>query len=314
MIAQPFISIISPVYAGQGILRELVTQIVKAVSTITKTFEIILIEDHSPDQSWEEIVEITRQFSYVKGVRLSKNFGQHNAITAGMELAKGDYVVLLDCDLQHDPAYIPELYKLIQQGNDIVFTRFKKRKHGFVKNATALLYYKLIKFFSGYNMDPHIGSYSIVSRKVVNAFNKYNDYKKMYLWVLNWMGFKFDVLEINHHQRHSGKSAYSLKRLFVLAFNLMFLNSNRPLYFSTCLGLMMSLASFFAILNIMYQYFHSGALLGWSSTVIFIIFFSGIILTSIGVSAIYIANIFEQTKQRPRYIISEQINLNNDEA
>ncbi len=310
MNTQPFISIISPVFGAEGIISELVKQITASVSTITSNFEIILIEDRSPDNSWHEIVREARTKKYIKAVRLSRNFGQHAAIAAGMELAKGDYVVVLDCDLQHNPSYIPALYQLIQNGNDFVVARIKIREHSFIRNLCARAYYKLIKAISGYSVDPNIGSYSMLTRKVVDAFNQYNDYKKLYLWVLNWIGFKSDVLEISHKKRYLGKSAYNRRKLLSLALNVMLSNSDKPLYLSAYLGLIISGFSFCGILCILYQYFLRGALLGWSSTIITIMFFSGLILTSIGVSAIYIAKIFEQTKQRPRYIISEELNVN----
>jgi glycosyltransferase involved in cell wall biosynthesis len=298
MKENPFISVISPVYGAEGIIGELVNQLTKSLFLITDTFEIILVEDNSPDNSWQEIAQEANTKKYIKGIRLSRNYGQHNAIAAGMELAKGDFIVLLDCDLQHNPTYIPELYKLIKNGNDLVFTRFQTRKHSFVRNITAKLYYKFVKFISGYEMDPNIGSYSMLNRKVVNAFNQYNDYKKMYLWVLNWVGFKSDVLEIAHHHRFLGKSTYNRRKLMSLAFNIMLSNSNKPLYLSVYFGLL-------------YQYIiNGGGLLGWSSTIVVIMFFNGLILTSIGITGIYIAKIFEQTKGRPRYIIAESLNVN----
>lgn len=305
----PFISIISPVYGAEGIVAELVAQISTSVSKITPHFEIILIEDHSPDHSWDEIVNEARQKKYVKALRFSRNFGQHNAITAGMELAKGDYVVLLDCDLQHDPAYIPELYTLIKSGYDLVFTRTRTREHKGLKNFVTKMYYHVIKVISGYTMEPNIGSYSMLTRKVVDAFNQYNDYKKLYLWVLNWLGFRSTILEIEHNRRYKGKSSYSLRKLLLLAINTTLINSNKPLYLSAWIGLVTSGFSFLGILYLIYQHFTHGALLGWSSTIVTMSFFSGLILTSVGVSALYIAKIFEQTKHRPRYIISEGLNI-----
>lgn len=308
---QPFISIISPVYGAEGIIEELVAQITTSVLKITNHFEIVLVEDHSPDHSWDEIVKVASHNKYIKAVRLSRNFGQHNAITAGMELAKGDYIVLLDCDLQHDPAYIPQMYALIQKGYDLVFTRTKTREHPRFKNFVSILYYKFIKLISGYKIEPNIGSYSMLTRKVVDAFHRYNDYKKLYLWVLNWLGFKSTILEIQHNKRYKGSSTYNLRKLFLLAINTTLLNSNKLLYLSAWMGIFTSLGAFLGILYLFYQYYAQGALLGWSSTMVIIMFFSGLILTSIGISALYIGKVFEQTKQRPRYIITEGLNIDD---
>lgn len=307
----PMISIVVPVYGAEGNIHELSLRIKQAMNEITENYELIYIEDYSPDNSWIEILEVSKSNKSIKAIKLSRNFGQHNAISAGMEIAKGNYVVLMDCDLQHDPSYIIDLYKKIKEGNDLVYTRTNTRKHGIFKNLTAKLYYKFLKFISDFDMDPKIGSYSILSRKVVDAFNQYNDYRKAYLWALNWAGFKSAVIEIEHNERYAGKSSYSLKKLLIHALNVTTANSNKLLYLSVYLGIGISLMSFFGVIVIVYRYFYHGGLEGWSSLMVMLMFFSGLILTAIGVTGVYLAKVFEQTKGRPRYLISEKINFND---
>jgi glycosyltransferase involved in cell wall biosynthesis len=308
---KPHISIVSPVYGAQGIINELVDRVVEGLKPITDNYEIILVEDNSPDNSWHEIVQATKENSKVKGARLSRNFGQHNAISAGMEIAEGEYVVLLDCDLQHDPKYLETLYNKIQEGYDLVYTRTISREHSILKNGTAKLYYKFLKFISDFDMDPNIGSFSMLSRKVVDAFNQYNDYKKAYLWALKWAGFNFAIIDIEHNKRFAGSSAYSFKKLLVHALNVAVSNSDKLLYLSVYMGVGISLMSFFGVLYVVYRYFTVGGLEGWSSLMVMMMFFSGLILTAIGISSVYIAKVFEQTKGRPRYLISEKLNFND---
>ncbi len=307
----PRISIVVPVYGAEGNIHELSVRINQIMIEIKENYELIYIEDQSPDNSWNEILEVSTSNKSIKAIKLSRNFGQHNAISAGMEIAKGDYVILMDCDLQHDPIYILDLYNKIKEGNDLVYTRTSTRKHGFFKNITAKMYYKFLKFISDFDMDPNIGSYSILTRKVVDAFNQYNDYRKAYLWALNWAGFKFDVIEINHSERFVGKSSYSFKKLLIHALNVTTANSNKLLYISVYIGIGTSILSFIGVIIIVYRYFYHGGLEGWSSLMVMLLFFSGLILTVIGIIGVYIAKVFEQTKGRPRYLISEKINFDD---
>tara|TARA_B110001452_G_scaffold198329_1_gene168295 strand:+ start:6782 stop:7717 length:936 start_codon:yes stop_codon:yes gene_type:complete len=307
----PKISIVVPVYGAEGNIHELSARIDQAMNDITENYELIYIEDDSPDNSWNEILAVSTNNKAIKAVKLSRNFGQHNAISAGMEIANGDYVILMDCDLQHDPVYIIDLYNKTKEGNDVVYTKTNIRNHGFFKNITAKLYYKFVKFISDFDMDPNIGSYSILSRKVVDAFNQYNDYRKAYLWALKWAGFKSAVIEIDHNKRFAGNSSYSFKKLLTHALNVTTANSNKLLYLSVYLGIGTSIMSFFGVIIIVYRYFYNGGLEGWSSLMVMLMFFSGLILTAIGVTGVYLAKVFEQTKGRPRYLISEKINFDD---
>jgi glycosyltransferase involved in cell wall biosynthesis len=309
MPVKPLISVVSPVYGAEGIIQELVKQISASVETITSNFEIILIEDHSPDKSWIEMQSEAAKDRRVKVVKLSRNFGQHNAIAAALELAQGDYVVLMDCDLQHNPVYIPQLYSKILEGYDLVYTKTRTREHSFFKNLTARGYYKFLKLISDFDMDPNIGSYSMLSRKVVDAYNRYPDYKKAYLWALRWLGFKSAILPIEHHSRFAGQSAYSIRKLLKQALNVAVSNSDKLLYLAVYLGVFVSFFAFIGASYIFLRYLFSNVLAGWTSLIVCIMFFSGLILSCIGISAIYIANTFEQAKGRPRYVISETKNF-----
>ena len=163
----PLISVVSPVYRAEGTVAELVRRIGEAVTPLTESFEIVLVDDGSPDRAWERIEECCRAEPRVVGVRLSRNFGQHPAITAGLAHARGDWVVVMDCDLQDNPSYIPELYRHALEGYDIVYTIKEKREHGAVKNWFAGQFARVSNWLSsGDTADPRIGAYSLISRRV----------------------------------------------------------------------------------------------------------------------------------------------------
>jgi hypothetical protein len=216
----------------------------------------------------------------------------------------------MDCDLQHDPVYIPTLYAKIQEGHDIVYTRTITREHSFIKNMISKTYYRVLKSISNFDMDPNIGNYSILNRKVVEGYNKYNDFNKAYLWALRWAGYDHVTLDIEHKSRYAGNSSYTFRKLIRHAINVATTNSNKLLFITFYFGMGTSVLAFVGILLIIYNYFTGNAMQGWSSMMVIIMFFSGLILTAIGICSIYISNIFDQTKNRPRYLISNTINTN----
>jgi glycosyltransferase involved in cell wall biosynthesis len=312
MCKSSYISIVSPVYNAENIIVELVKQIESNTKKITENYEIILIEDSSSDSSWNVIVDLCNKNKKVKGIKLSRNFGQHRAISAGTEISTGEYTIIIDCDLQHNPKYIIDLHEKIKEGYDVVLTKTSTRCHSLFKNISAYLYYRLMNFLSDYNMDPNICSFSILSRKALLAFNQLKDCDKLYLWALNWIGFKQSIINIDHNHRYKGVSSYNFTKLFNHALNVTISNSDRALKIMVFLGFFISFSASLLFIIILFQYFFSGLLEGWTSLMISITFFCGIILTSVGILGLYISKIFEQTKNRPRYIIQESLNHFSD--
>ena len=306
------ISIVSPVYRASEIVQELVRKIEGSVSKITGDFEIVLVEDGSLDNSWEIIEKLCKSNACVKGIKLSRNFGQHLAIIAGLTYAKGDYVVVIDCDLQDNPEYIPELYKKIKEGYDIVYARRKKRNHNSFKDITAFVYYKFLSLISEYDFDPNIGSFSIINRKVVDSFLMLNDYKSGYLGLLKWLGYKYAYVEVGRSDRYTGKSSYTLKKLFDHASRLTISYSNRLLLLSIYIGVLFSTLSFIGILYLFYQYFFIGYRIGWTSIMVMISFVGGIIMFLLGILGLYIGAIFDQVKSRPLFLVEQALNTEEE--
>jgi dolichol-phosphate mannosyltransferase len=302
------LSIVSPVYLAEGIVDELIQQIVSVVSKITSDFEIVLVEDGSPDRSWEKIYENCKKDSRIKGIKFSRNFGQHFAITAGLKYATGDYVVVIDCDLQDDPKNIPLLLNKAQEGFEIVYARKIARSHGFMKNFFANIFYKLFSLISDYKMDPTIGSFSIISRKVVNSFLDFKDYRRGYLVVLRWLGYKPAYIDVSHNQRYNGKSSYSLEKLLKLAEVIAVSYSDKLLRISIYLGILFSSTAILGIAYLVYRYIFTGVKEGWTSVMATIILVGGFIMVSLGVLGLYIGQIFEQVKNRPMFIVQDSLN------
>ena len=302
------ISIISPVYKAEKIVSELVKRIENEVSKITSEYEIILVEDSSPDNSWGEIINVCKQNYHVKGIKLSRNFGQHYAISAGVAKSRGELVVLMDCDLQDDPTDIIKLVKKSKKGFDVVFTKRKKRKHGLIKSVSSYLYNKLFSIFSEKNYDINAGSLVLFSRRVADEFNKLEDKDRLYLQMLKWIGFKSATIEIEHRKRFEGKSSYGFLALLKLGVQGLTSHSDKLLRLSVYIGLSLSFVSFILGIFIILRYFFYKLQPGWPSIIISILLSTGLILLSIGIMGIYIGKIFDQSKKRPLYIIEEEIN------
>ena len=306
------LSIVSPVYLAEEIIDELIKRIKKQVLKITENYEIILVEDGSSDNSWQKIEENCKKYKKVKGVRLSRNFGQHYAITAGLHKSKGDYVVVIDCDLQDNPKYIYELINKSKDGFDIVFTKKRYRNHGIFKNYLGLAFHKVFNLLANDSIilsNEKIGGFSLLTRKVVDAFCKYNEYHRSYLPILRSLGFSSAVISIDHEERFLGKTSYSFSKGLGLALDGIVSHSNKLLRISIYVGFSFAFCGLVSIVFIVMKSITSGFQVGWASTMVLFIFCTGLILISIGIVGIYIGKIFMQTKSRPLYLIDKQLNI-----
>jgi dolichol-phosphate mannosyltransferase len=216
---------------------------VRPPARLTEDFEVLLVEDGSPDGSWAAIVRECDRDPRIR-CAIESNFGQHPAITAALEHARGDFVVIMDCDLQDDPDYIPSLYDKCREGFDVVFARRRVRRFGWWKNLTARIYYPIFRWLAGVAYDPNIGSYSIISRRVVDAFLQFGDYRRGYVIVLHWLGFSRGYVDVEHRERPDGRSSYTAWQLMVHALTLTLTYSEKPLHLSIYIGTFLSLLSF----------------------------------------------------------------------
>ncbi len=303
------LSIISPVYKAEKIIDELVKRIIQNVVHITDDYEIILVEDSSPDGSWDKIEAQCLLNKKVKGIKLSRNFGQHYAISAGIDLCKGDYAVIIDCDLQDDPKYISQLIQEANNGFDIVYTAKFSRKHSGFKNITANAFNTVFNYLAETQTSrSDVGSFSLISRKVIDAYKKINDSRRHYLMILRELGFRHTYINIEHHERYEGKTSYTFSKLLNHAIDGITFNSTKLLRISIGIGFAMCTAAFFWASYLVYLYIFRNIPEGYTSLMVMLLLSTGIILISIGITGIYIGNIFQQVKGRPLYFIDKRLN------
>ncbi len=306
----PLFSIVSPVYKAEKIVPELVRRIKESVGAITNEYEIVLVCDGSPDNSWLSIKEECKKDNRIKGINLSRNFGQHYAITAGMRYAKGDWMVLMDCDLQDRPEEIPRLYAKALEGYDIVQSRRVHRQDKFLKRLSSKAFHIVYDWFSGMKTDSAVSNLGIYSRKVIEVFNEMQESSRSFGSLLSYVGFRKCTIDVEHSERYEGSSSYSLRKLLRLMFDITISNSNKPLRIITEFGFLFSFFAFLlAIYNVIAHWVGIVTLQGFTTTVFSIWFVGGVVMMVLGILGLYIGKIFDQVKQRPLFIVSETINI-----
>ena len=309
MRSNPKISVISPVYGCGNCLNHLYARLINSLEQISPDFEIILVNDSSPDDSWEIVKELCGKDKSVIGINLSRNFGQHYAITAGLDQSRGDWVVVMDCDLQDRPEEIPALYQKAMEGYDVVFAQRIKRRDNIFKRATSKLFHKTLSFLTNTEIDASIANFGIFSSSVIKAVCSMREQLRWFPTFVNWVGFKNTKIPVEHSKRDNGRSGYTFKKLIDLAFNVLVLNSNKPLKLVLMFGFLVSFASIAYALIVFIRYLMGDVVvLGWASLVISIWFLSGVIIFVMVIVGIYIGKIFDQIKERPLYIIKDRIN------
>lgn len=300
------ISVVSPVYKAEHIVEKLVSEIQLAMTAVGCTYEIILVDDRSPDNSWEEMKKLSENHPELTNVRLSRNFGQHPAIMAGLSVAKGNWVVVMDCDLQDQPGEIIKLYSLAKEGYDVVLARRVKRQDGYLKKLSSKVFSKVYSYLTDIDYDNEVANFGIYHKKVIKSVLAVGDNIKFFPLFVKISGFNTISIPVTHAERFSGETSYSFAKLLSLAFNTIISFSNKPLKLFVKFGLITSCLSFLLGIYYMYEWLTGNvSVTGYTSIIISIWFLSGVIITTIGVCGIYIGKIFDQVKQRPTYVIDE---------
>ena len=304
------ISIVSPVYRAAALIDDLVNRIVASINTLTEDYEIILVNDASPDDSWKRIVTLCRSNPRIKGISLSRNFGQHYAITAGLHYAKGEWVVVMDCDLQDRPEEIPNLYKKAQEGFDIVYARRTGRKDGLLKKSTSAFFHRVFSHLSGVKSDKTIANFGIYRKQVIEEFNKMSEQTRFFPSQIKYLGFNDTAIDVEHCERPEGKSSYSFVKRFKLGMEVIVSNSNKPLRFAVGLGFSMSILAFLlALYNLIAKWTGVIQVPGFTTTVFSIWVVGGLLLLVMGIMGVYLGKIYDQVKGRQLYILKDKINI-----
>ena len=302
------LSVVIPVFLGEQTLSELTQRIFQTTETVFQEVEIILVNDASPDNSWEVIRELASADGRITGINFSRNFGQHYAITAGLANSQGDWIVVMDCDLQDRPEEIPRLFAKALEGFDIVQAQRINRNDHYRKRMSSRLFYLVFGYLTDSKQDPQIANFGIFHRKVIHAILDMGDKIRYFPTMLQWVGFRRTTLGVEHSPRTNGVSSYNWSKLLKLAFNNIIAFSDKLLYLTVFFGFGIAMFSFFIGAYYLIKYLSGDiAVSGFTSTIISIAFFSGIIITILGILGIYLGKTFDQVKNRPNYIIDELI-------
>ncbi len=308
MVGKKEISVVVPVYQAENTLTELSVRLDAVFTKMEVSYELILVDDGSTDDSWGQICTAHGKNRNIVGIRLSRNFGQHYAIHAGLEKATGNWIVVMDCDLQDIPEEIPKLHQKTAEGYDMVLARRSSRKDGFFKKMCSRSFYRLLSYFTNTEQDSSIANFGMYDRDVIRSVLKMGDHVKVFPIMVQWVGFKKVAIDVNHGSRKEGKSTYTIGKLIGLAFNIIVTFSNKPLKITITLGLFISVVSMLVGLFYLIRYLYGGiSVQGYTSLILSIWFLSGIIVFSIGVLGLYLGKIFDKVKSRPTYIVKETL-------
>jgi len=309
MAGEVKLSIVVPVYNEEGNLHALYDRLSAVLKNQNLSYEIIMVDDGSTDRSLEKMSELNRKDQRIKVISFSKNFGHMIALSAGLDHAAGDAVITLDADLQHPPELIPKLIEKWKAGAEVVNTlRKETRGAGAFKNISAGLFYWLINKIARINLPPSAADYRLLDRKVVETIKQVHERSRFLRGLISWVGFKQEFIEYQADPRFAGKTKYSIGRMISFALDGITSFSSFPLRLSTYLGLMVAFLSFLYILYAVYvRIFTQQAIEGWASVLVTVLFIGGIQLIFLGIIGEYLSRVYEETKGRPLYIISQKI-------
>ncbi len=300
------LSIIVPVWNERGNLPILIDEINKTLSPLPFTYTIIFVEDSSTDGTLEYIKQQAESTNYIFYISLTKSFGHQNALKAALDRTTTDAVIMMDGDMQHPPALIPELLAKWEEGYDIVYTiRNDHKDINLFKKKTSQLFYDVINNLSDIKIEQGTADFRLMDEKVVNVFRTFTEADIFLRGLIKWMGFKQIGVEYTSALRASGQSKYTLKKMVRFALQGITSFSTKPLYLAAYFGMFFALLSLLYIPYIIYSLYHGHIVSGWASMIATIAFFGGLQLMILGIIGIYLGKLFMQSKHRPHYIIKE---------
>ena len=305
MIGSIEISVVVPVYACESSLPELHRRLTDSLDWTDGSYELVFVEDRGPDCSWKTLRDLAARDPRVRAFRLSRNFGQHIAITAGLAQTRGRWVVVMDCDLQDPPEEVRRLYAKASEGYEIVLARRSRKRASLFRRLASSTYFGLMNMFAGTSIDPGHGSFSIISRKVVDAYLKFKDRDRHYLFVLYWLGFDRASIEYGHAERATGKSSYTFRRLLSHAVGGVFFQTTVLLRWVVNVGFLLALLGVGAAIYFAVARISGNAYPGWTSLAVLLLVLGGLIIISTGVTGLYIGRIFNEVRERPLFVIDE---------
>lgn len=304
----PLISVVAPVYGCGASLGDLVDQVSSACAPLG-TLEIVLVDDASPDGAWAKIERLAERHANVVGIRLSRNFGQHAAISAGIANTRGEWVVVMDCDLQDPPAAIPDLYgAALEQDVSVVFGQRMDRQDLAIKRFASWSFHKALSWLTGTSQDPSTANFGIFHRRVIDAVVAMPERTRTFPLIVAWTGFPRATVPVQHGRRASGESGYTFKKMISLAVNVILSYSEKPLRLVASGGLICSLIAFTLVAISLYHFFTGSiTVAGYTSVMASIWLLGGLVLFSLGVVGLYVGQVFRNVQGRPSWIVAEEV-------
>jgi len=305
-VANLDLSFVVPVYGSPESLEALCQRVKDVCAGMRASYELILVDDRCPRDSWSSIVRLAKADASVIGMRLSRNFGQHAAIQAGLSRVRGKWIVVMDCDLQDRPEEVPRLYEKAMQGYDIVRAKRANRNDPLYRRMTSAAFYLLLSYLADTYQDARIANFGIYSRRVIDVIAHWQEESKYFPAIVSWVGFSHAEVVVEQDVRFSGRSSYSFLKLVHLAGNVIVGFSDRPLKLVMFAGLAMALLSFgMAFLIVILHVMKLLTVEGWASTVLSLWFLAGCLMFALGLTGLYVGRILVEVKGRPSFIIDQ---------
>nr|MDD3719887.1 glycosyltransferase family 2 protein [Candidatus Gracilibacteria bacterium] len=304
------ISFILPIYNESGNIKELYSRIINTINNLSCEYELVFINDASKDNSLDLLIELSNSDKNVKTLNFSRNFGHQIAITAGLDYANGDIVVIMDTDLQDPPEIIPEMLAKYNEGYKVIYAKRRTRKDSFFKKITAKMFYRILRKLSNIDIPLDTGDFRMMDRDVVEQMKKIREHSRFMRGITSWIGFKQTFVEFDRDERKYGVTNYPLSKMLKFALDGITSFSYKPLKIATYTGFMTSFFAFVYALYIVISYFFLGKVyeIGWPTIILAIMFFGGLQLIILGIIGEYIGRIYTETQNRPLYIISDIYN------
>ena len=302
----PLLSVVIPVYRAGNVLPALLARLHAALAALTPAYEVVLVDDGSPDPAdWPAIHQFATSDARVRGWRLSRNFGQHHALTAGLEASRGEWVIVMDCDLQDQPEEIPRLLAKAQEGYEAVLARRGARTDAATVRGGSRAFYRVLAYLTGEPQDPEVGNFGIYHRQLIEAVLRLRESTRYFPTMVRWAGFRQTSLPVAHGVG-TRPSSYSLARRLQLALDILLTYSDKPLRLAVYFGLLLSGGAFLLGLIMLGRYLLGQITVpGYASLIVSISLFSGIIISVLGIVGLYVGKTFEGVRNRPLYVLAE---------
>ena len=305
-------SVIVPMYNEEAVIIETHRRLTQVMSSIGEGYEIIFINDGSRDNTRAIINDLCNKDTNIKMIDFARNFGHQIAITAGMDYAAGECMVIIDGDLQDPPELIPDMIKKWREGYDVVYGKRKSRQgETAFKKFTAKAYYRILRSLTNVEIPVDTGDFRLIDRKVCEALKQLPERSRYVRGLMSWVGFKQIAIEFERNERFAGETKYPLKKMIKLAMDGIMSFSYKPLKLASYIGAILSGISFIYLIAVLIQklFFPETSQSGWTSLIAVSLFFNGIILLMLGIIGEYIGRIYDEAKGRPLYIINELRNV-----